>query len=87
MFLQLICRQPLHPDYFFTAGLAGGYGNGGTRHIQKICEKFDAGVVSFPFTGGAVSKSLSASPTSPVIAFFFARGCTLTAKVAPVDVS
>ena len=29
-----------------------------------------------------MSESLSASPNSPAMAFFFARGCTLTAKVA-----
>src|SRR5579884_3756729 len=36
-----------------------------------------------PSTGGAVSDSLSASPTPPVIASFFARGCTFTAKLTP----
>src|SRR5713226_233681 len=39
--------------------------------------------LAFPSTGGAVSESFSASPTSPVIAFFLARGWILTAKVAP----
>src|SRR5580765_1137398 len=34
-----------------------------------------------PSTGGVVRESLSASPSSPVMAFFFARGWTLTAKV------
>src|SRR5271166_101162 len=36
-----------------------------------------------PSIGGAVSATFSASPTSPVMAFFFARGCALTWKVAP----
>src|SRR5579864_8308299 len=36
-----------------------------------------------PSTGGVVSDSLSASPSSPVMAFFFARGWTLTAKAEP----
>src|SRR5437879_12640082 len=40
-----------------------------------------------PSTGGAVRETLSASPSSPVIAFFFAPGWSLTAKVAPVEVS
>ena len=40
-----------------------------------------------PSMGGAVSASFSASPTSPVMAFFLARGCTLTWKVAPDGVS
>src|SRR5580704_10435658 len=40
-----------------------------------------------PSIGGAVKASLKASPTSPVIAFLLARGCTLTAKVTPADES
>ncbi len=40
-----------------------------------------------PSTGGAVKASFSASPTSPVMAFFFARGCTFTWNVAPDEVS
>jgi hypothetical protein len=36
---------------------------------------------AFPSTGGAVSATLIASPTSLVIAFFFARGWSLTANV------
>ena len=34
--------------------------------------------LALPSTGGAVSATLSASPTCPVIAFFFARGWTRT---------
>ena len=40
-----------------------------------------------PSTGGAVNASFSASPTAPVMEFFLARGCTLTAKAAPAEVS
>jgi len=36
-----------------------------------------------PSVGGDVRDSLSASPSSPVMAFFFARGWTLTANVTP----
>jgi len=36
-----------------------------------------------PSTGGAVRESFNLSPTSPVIAFFLARGWTLTVKVTP----
>ncbi len=36
-----------------------------------------------PSIGGVVSETLSASPSSPVMAFLFARGCTLMLKVAP----
>src|SRR5258708_28899924 len=39
---------------------------------------------ALPSTGGAVRASFSASPTSPVMASFFARGWTLTAKVIPL---
>src|SRR5581483_6134743 len=40
-----------------------------------------------PSTGGAVSATLSASPSSPTIAFLRARGWTLTANVTPELVS
>jgi len=40
-----------------------------------------------PSSGGAVSASFTASPTVPVMAFLFARGCTLSRKVAPDGVS
>src|SRR5205807_8584856 len=36
-----------------------------------------------PSTGGAVRASFRASPISPVMPFFLARGWTLTANVAP----
>ncbi len=36
-----------------------------------------------PSTGGEVRESFQASPSSPVIAFFLARGWTLTANVTP----
>lgn len=41
---------------------------------------------ALPSSGGAVRASFSASPTSPVMAFFLARGCTLIAKVTPAAV-
>src|SRR5439155_20774080 len=40
-----------------------------------------------PSTGGAVKDNFSASPISPVMAFFLARGWTLIANVAPEGVS
>src|SRR5580692_3177744 len=40
-----------------------------------------------PSIGGAVKANFSASPTSPIRAFFFARGCTLTTKLTPTAVS
>jgi len=42
---------------------------------------------AFPSTGGAVSETFSASPTSPVMAFCLARGRTRTAKVTPSGAS
>src|SRR5437867_13348777 len=32
-----------------AAGLAGRYGNGGTRNLQKICQEFDTGRVGAAF--------------------------------------
>src|SRR2546425_46933 len=75
--------QPRNADYLSSAGLAGRYGNGRTWNLQKICEEFDAASLARPSTGGAIRESFSASPSSPVMAFFFARGWTLTAKTPP----
>jgi hypothetical protein len=36
-----------------------------------------------PSMGGVVKETLRASPISPVMAFFFARGRTFTAKLTP----
>src|ERR1700684_3694846 len=38
-----------------------------------------------PSMGGEVRESFKVSPSSPVIAFFLARGWTLTAKVIQLD--
>src|SRR5579864_320417 len=40
--------------------------------------------LALPSTGGALSASLSASPTVPVMAFLRARGCPFTEKVTPL---
>jgi hypothetical protein len=40
-----------------------------------------------PSVGGAAKASFIAPPTSPISAFFLARGFTLIAKVAPAAVS
>src|SRR5579863_4539439 len=40
-----------------------------------------------PSTGGVVKETFRASPSSPVMAFFFARGRTRTEKETPSDVS
>jgi hypothetical protein len=39
-----------------------------------------------PSIGGAVKANFNASPSSPMTAFFLARGCTLTAKLRPAGV-
>ena len=40
-----------------------------------------------PSTGGVVKETFSASPISPLMALFLARGWTLTAKETPAGVS
>jgi hypothetical protein len=72
--LYFFSRHSLYTNHLPAAGLAGRYGNGGTRQAQKICQKFDTGVVGPAFYGWAVRDNLMASPSSPVIAFFRARG-------------
>ncbi len=36
-----------------AAGLAGSNSNGGAGHLQKFCEKFDAGFIGFAFERGS----------------------------------
>src|SRR5208337_2721879 len=40
-------RQAGYADHFIPAGLAGCNSNGGTRYLQKFCEKIYARVVGF----------------------------------------
>lgn len=42
-------RQPRYTNHFPAAALAGRYGNGGTRNLQKICQEFDARLVGLAF--------------------------------------
>src|SRR5437868_4098620 len=51
------------------------------RTFKDLAKNSTHASLAAPFTGGAVMASLSAPPTSPVIEFVFARGCTLTGKV------
>src|SRR5207244_11330656 len=46
---QLLSCHPRNADYLSSAGLAGRYGNGRTWNLQKICEEFDAGLISAAF--------------------------------------
>src|SRR3954453_20782464 len=48
--------------------------------FKSFAKKATQASLARPLTGGVVSESLSASPTSPVMASFFARGCTLVAN-------
>src|SRR5208282_4300897 len=52
--------------------------------FKSFAKKSMQASLALPSTGGAVRDSFSARPTSPVMAFFFARGWTLTAKVVPL---
>lgn len=42
-------RHSRHADNFIAAALAGRNGNGRSRHLQKFCEKLDAGFVGSAF--------------------------------------
>src|SRR4051812_9266 len=58
------------------------------RGTFKDLEKYSTQAwLAAPSTGGAVSASFSAPPTSPVMEFFFARGCTFTEKLMPPEFS
>jgi len=54
--------------------------------FKRFAKKSMQAWLAFPATGGAVSETFSAYPTSPVMALFLARGWTLMAKVAPAGV-
>jgi hypothetical protein len=42
---DLLSAQTRNVDHFIAAALAGGYGNGGTRHFQNLGQEIDAGPV------------------------------------------
>jgi hypothetical protein len=44
---NFLCRYARYPNDFVPAALAGRNGNGRSRHLQKICEEFDAGLIGF----------------------------------------
>lgn len=44
-FLYFHHRKPRHSNHLPAATLAGRYGNGRTRNLQKICKEIDAGFV------------------------------------------
>jgi hypothetical protein len=54
---------------------------------KRFAKKSMQASLAFPLTGGDVKDNFRASPSSPVIAFFFARGWTLTTNVTPVGAS
>src|SRR6267143_885759 len=51
--------------------------------VTEQREEFDRGLMGAAFHGGEVKETLSASPSSPVIAFFLAPGWILTAGLTP----
>src|ERR1035441_9391556 len=68
-------RQPRHTNHFIAAGLAGCNSNGGTRNVQKFCEKIDAG-----FVGLAIDWRSGQSQFQPV-AYFACDGILLGARM------
>src|ERR1700678_691881 len=52
--------------------------------FKSFAKKSMQAWLALPSAGGAMRDSFRASPSSPVRAFFFARGWTLTAKLTPV---
>src|ERR1700692_1566393 len=42
---QFVGRKPRDADDFIPAALAGGNGNGRSRHLQKFGEEFDASLI------------------------------------------
>src|ERR1700756_1324000 len=44
-FAQFVSRKPRDADDLISAALAGGNGNGRSRHLQKFRKEFDAALV------------------------------------------
>jgi hypothetical protein len=57
-FLYFYHRKPRHPNHFPAAALAGRYGNGRTRNLQKICKEFDTGFIGPPINGRCCYREL-----------------------------
>src|SRR3954468_21372462 len=55
--------------------------------FKSFAKKSMQASLARPSTGGVVSESFSASPSSPVMAFVLARGCTFTANEIPLLLS
>ena len=55
--------------------------------FKRFARNSTQAAFALPSTGGAVKDSLSAPPSSPVMAFFRARGWSLIAKVTPAGPS
>src|ERR1700727_2956000 len=55
--------------------------------FKSFAKRSIQAALALPLVGEAVREIFSASPISPVIAFFLARGWTLTAKVVPASES
>src|SRR5215471_19066231 len=47
----LLGGQSHHADDFIPAAVAGRNGNGRSRHLQKLCEEFDAGLIGAALNG------------------------------------
>jgi hypothetical protein len=75
---RITFRRPLSPDAMVTDE---------RETFKRFAKNSMQASLARLSTGGAVIESLSASPASPVMAFFLARGWTLTAKLTPDGVS
>src|SRR5208282_3519344 len=57
-FADLLGCQACYSNHFVPAGQAGCNSNGGTRYLQKLCEKFDAGFVGLAVDGRRGKRNL-----------------------------
>src|ERR1017187_2007042 len=72
---DFFCRKARYTDHFIPAGLAGCNSNGGTRQVQKLCEKIYAGFVGFAVHGGGCEGEFQR------VAYFTGDGILLRARV------
>jgi hypothetical protein len=79
--------QSCHTDDFSATGLAGRYGNGGTRNLQKICQEFYTGLVGTVVRRRGGERQLERVAEFASDSIFLGVRVNFNGEVTPVEVS
>ena len=85
--LQLIHRQSRNSNHFSAAARPDAMVTEERGTFKRFARNSMQAALALPSIGGAVKDSFIAPPSSPVMAFFRARGWSLIAKVTPAGPS